>query len=133
GATTLAGRLAAAYGDPAPPDFPGLTRLPVRAERLAEADPAEVREIGLPLARARTLVLLARAVGAGEVRLMPSSDPAEAEAALQRIPGIGPWTAQYVTMRALRWPDALPAADLGLRRALGTREVEAAAEPWRPW
>lgn len=134
GATTLAGRLAAAYGDPAADGFPpGLTRLPVRPERLAEVDPGELREIGLPLARARTLVLLAQAVLAGEVRLAPSSDPAEAEASLQRIPGIGPWTAQYVAMRALRWPDALPAADLGLRRALGTKEVEVAAEPWRPW
>jgi len=56
--------------------------------------------------------------------------------ALQALPGIGPWSAQLIAMRALAWPDAWPASDIGILKALGTRDVQAAtdqAETWRPW
>lgn len=125
GATTLAGRLVATLGEGA---FPS-------AERLADASAARVQTIGLPLARARTLVTLARAVAEGTVVLGPG-DPEQTIAALLELPGFGPWTAHYVAMRALHWPDAFPAGDLGVKKALGTsdlKEIEARASQWRPW
>jgi AraC family transcriptional regulator of adaptative response / DNA-3-methyladenine glycosylase II len=63
-------------------------------------------------------------------------DPRATVAQLHALPGIGPWTAEYIAMRALRWPDAFPASDLGIRKALGmqsTRAVTKLAESWRPW
>ena len=66
---------------------------------------------------------------------MPSADPTATREALLALPGIGPWTADYIVMRALREPDALPAADLGLQRALDlpARALTARAASWRPW
>jgi AraC family transcriptional regulator of adaptative response / DNA-3-methyladenine glycosylase II len=79
-------------------------------------------------------------VAGGEVALDGSVDPADARAALETLPGIGPWTARYVAMRALAEPDAFPDGDLGLRRVLGTAgkpasaaELRRASEAWRPW
>jgi AraC family transcriptional regulator of adaptative response / DNA-3-methyladenine glycosylase II len=80
-------------------------------------------------------VALARAVADGTVDLS-AGDPEATIAALVELPGIGPWTAQYVAMRALHWPDAFPAGDLGLKKALGTndiRKIEERADRWRPW
>jgi AraC family transcriptional regulator of adaptative response / DNA-3-methyladenine glycosylase II len=79
---------------------------------------------------------VARAVAEGSVRLEPHVDVEATMAALQELPGIGEWTAHYIAMRALRWPDAFPASDLGIRKALGgatTKEARARAESWRPW
>ena len=82
------------------------------------------------------MVAIARAIATGHLDL---SGEAEAEATLSTllaIPGIGPWTAQYVAMRVLRWPDAFPAGDLGVKKALGVTSrtaAEARAEAWRPW
>jgi AraC family transcriptional regulator, regulatory protein of adaptative response / DNA-3-methyladenine glycosylase II len=75
-------------------------------------------------------------VASGTVVLEPGADPSATHEALLSVPGIGPWTAQYIEMRSLGWPDAFPAGDLGLRKALGgisTAECEARAERWRPW
>lgn len=122
-ATTLSGRLVERFGEPAP-------------GRLAAATEDEIASLGLPGARARTLVALARAVAGGAVRLDRHGDLDAALAALRAVPGIGDWTASYIAMRALRWPDAFPSGDLGLRKALGgvtARAAEARAEPWRPW
>ena len=138
GATRLAGRLVEAYGEPAPETGdPALSRLFPRADALAEADPAR---LGIPRARAGAIAALARAVARDELRLDGSADLDESLARLQELPGIGPWTAQLIAMRALGEPDALPAGDLGLRRGLGragdlasAAEVEARAEAWRPW
>ncbi len=142
-ATTLAGRLAASFGEPASfgppasfgaPDGDGapLDRLPVSAARLADATVDEIAAVGLPCARARTLHALARGVAGGALDLRPGADAAATVAALLEVPGIGPWTAQYIAMRALHWPDAFPATDLGIRRALGD-DAARAAEAWRPW
>jgi len=95
-----------------------------------------VAALGLPRSRALTVRSLARAVSDGVVRLEPGVNPEQTVAALKELPGIGDWTAQYVAMRALRDPDAFPASDLGIYRALGVsrpRDALAAAEPWRPW
>lgn len=135
-ATTLAGRLAAAFGEPAETGHLGLTRYPVQAERLAEAEPAELIALGLTRARAASAIALAQAVASGELRLEPGGDVAGTVERLKTIPGIGEWTAQYIALRALRWPDAFPHTDLGLRRALGDTtpaRLLAAAERWRPW
>jgi AraC family transcriptional regulator, regulatory protein of adaptative response / DNA-3-methyladenine glycosylase II len=142
GATTLAGRLVKEFGrriDPAP--FPkehsaALTHLFPTAEALAEA---RVEAIGIPRARAEAIRSLARAVASGDLVLGGHTHLDDAVAALVEIPGIGPWTAHYIAMRALREPDALPASDLVLRRSivpgqsLTAKQVEERAEAWRPW
>lgn len=131
-AHTLAGRLHAAYGEPL--DGPsGISRLPATAERLAEADPGDVAALGMPLSRARTVVMLAQSVARGDISFAATPDIGAAIAALQRVPGIGPWTAQYIAMRGYQWPDAFPATDLGIRNALRGRDAARVAEAWRPW
>lgn len=131
-ATTLSGRLALALGDPLEAPH-GLARLFPRPEVFRAEEP--LAAIGLPGARARTLLALARAVAGGELRLERHGD-APSIAALLALPGVGDWTAQYVAMRVLGSPDAFPAGDLGLRKALGgagVREIEARAEAFRPF
>ena len=137
GATTLAGRLVRAAGTPLDRAEDGLTHLFPRPEALAHADLASV---GVPRARAATIRALAGAVASGEVVLDASRGLEDAVARLAAVPGIGAWTAHYVAMRALGEPDAFPAADLGLRRALGNgagrlapARVAERAEAWRPW
>lgn len=135
-ARTLAGRVAASFGEPVGAPLEGLDRFTPRAERLAAARPAELSALGLTTARAGCVVELARRVTQGELMMAPAPDPLGAIKALQACPGIGPWTAQYIAMRALRWPDAFPAGDLVLRRALGglsERRAEEASARWRPW
>lgn len=135
-ATTLIGRLVAAFGARIDAGD-GLTHLFPRADVLADAD---VAAIGLPRARAATVRALAAAVAHGE----PVLDAAPGyETVIERlcaIPGVGPWTAQYIAMRGLGEPDAFPAGDLGVRKALGngagplaSGAVERLAEAWRPW
>jgi AraC family transcriptional regulator of adaptative response / DNA-3-methyladenine glycosylase II len=134
-ATTLAGRLARRFGEPIETPFPGLTRLFPAADVLGDGG-ADVGALGMPDARARAVLAVARAVARDGLRLEPSGDVEAALARLRELPGIGEWTAQYVAMRALRWPDAFPAGDLGVRAALGgvsASEAERAAERWRPW
>jgi AraC family transcriptional regulator of adaptative response / DNA-3-methyladenine glycosylase II len=131
GATTLAGRLVERFGRPAADATGGLTHLFPTPLALRDAD---VASIGLPRARAAAIVGLARATAAGERPL----EPVEGAAALA---GVGPWTAAYVAMRGGRDPDAFPAGDLVLRRALAAagreappeRAVVLLSEPWRPW
>jgi len=138
GATTLATRLVAFVGTRLETPFPELTHACPTAETLAGLAPATLAKIGLPLQRAATLVALGAAVAEGRIAL-DSDDPPAIAAALQSLPGIGPWTAQYVVMRALGDPDAFPSGDLGLQKALragervSARELERHAEAWRPW
>jgi AraC family transcriptional regulator of adaptative response / DNA-3-methyladenine glycosylase II len=136
GATTLSGRAAEAFGEPLPTPHPELHRVTPTADALASAGAARIQALGMPRARAEAVAALARAVADGTLRLEGHREQGPTVAALQALPGIGPWTAQYVSMRALRWPDAFPAGDLALRKALRAsreREVEARAERWRPW
>lgn len=134
-ATTLAGRLVRAHGEPLQfADRGGLTHVFPSAEVLADADIA-----GLPAARARTLRTLARAVARGELRFAGGLPDEEFFARFQGIAGIGDWTAQYVAMRAFNEPDAFPASDLVLLRAAGhgraltPAALRRRAENWRPW
>jgi len=136
-ATTVAGRLARALGEPIETPFPGLDRLPATPAALAEAGEDTVARLGMPGARARTLVALGREVAGGRLSLeRGGAEEGAVRAALLAVPGIGPWTADVVAMRALGAPDAFPAGDLGVQRALGVRSARAAearAEGWRPW
>lgn len=133
GATTLLGRLVAAHGEDAPQ---GMRSFPT-AEALASIDPAEVG--GMPRARVRALLAAADAVASGRIDL-GSPDVDGLEAALLDLPGVGPWTAQYLRLRGLADPDAFPASDLVLRQsasALGLpHDVRGLAERsavWSPW
>ncbi|HSK26487.1 MAG TPA: AlkA N-terminal domain-containing protein [Jiangellales bacterium] len=132
-ARTFAARLVEAYGD----DAGDGARVFPRAETLAAADPDEVRAVtGVTGARARTVVALGQAVAAGALDLRPGADRAHVRRALMSLPGVGPWTTEYVALRSLADPDAYPAGDLVLRRALGVSsasEATARAERWRPW
>jgi AraC family transcriptional regulator of adaptative response / DNA-3-methyladenine glycosylase II len=136
GATTLAGRVATAFGMPLGAVDGGLTVVFPTAERLATAD---LSNVGLPAARAHAIRELARAVLGGDVIFDGSLDPTTLARRLTAVPGVGDWTAQYVVMRALGDPDAFPATDLGLLQAFagGTRgsarELRVQAERWRPW
>ncbi len=135
-ARTLAGRFAAAFGSPVDSPFAGLsTTFPV-PERIAELEVAGISRLGVLPSRARTIVELAKVLARGDVRLGPSVDVTSTLERLRSIRGIGEWTAQYIAMRALAWPDAFPHTDLGVMKALGeksSRRVLAAAEAWRPW
>lgn len=136
GASTLAGRFAHRFGEAIETPHPGLTRLAPTAETLSSARCASLAALGVPAARAECLRNLARVVARGEIDFESGSHPATTVAKLVELPGIGPWTAEYVAMRALRWPDAFPTGDLVLLNAAGlksARALQEAAERWRPW
>src|SRR5258705_10212606 len=137
GAAKILGRLLAGTGASpvVGPDGSALTAFPTPEQVASAPDDA----FGMPVARRTTLRVLAEAVANGSVQLDPGADRAETEQAMLAIPGIGPWTAQYVAMRALGDPDILLATDLGARRgaaALGltdpARLLENAQEHWAP-
>lgn len=135
-ATTFAGRIAAAFGEPIETPFPELTTLAPTAERLASLGEVEMGGIGLTGARVQCVRTLAQAVAEGTLAFEAGADPDETVARLEQLRGVGPWTAHYITMRALAWPDAFPHADLVLRKALGDVAPKAALEhsqSWRPW
>jgi AraC family transcriptional regulator of adaptative response / DNA-3-methyladenine glycosylase II len=137
GATTLIGRLVAAFGERVIEEAGAdVTHAFPSPEALVGAD---VERIGLPGARAESIRALAVAVCAGDLCLNESRGLERSVGRLTEIPGIGPWTAHYIAMRALGEPDAFPEGDLGLRRALSngrlisTSALVARAEQWRPW
>jgi AraC family transcriptional regulator of adaptative response / DNA-3-methyladenine glycosylase II len=136
GARTLAGRFARAFGEPAVTPFPGLDVVFPTPEAVARLDVSAIAELGIVGARARSIIALATELVAGRLRLEPAANIEGTLAALRRTPGIGEWTAQYIAMRALSWPDAFPHTDLGVRKALRAAtpaDVLNAGEAWRPW
>lgn len=135
-ASTLAVRLAQRFGTPLRTPLPSLTRLFPAPQQIASSRKEEIGKLGITGRRAETLIALARAVSSGQLPLEPGHRVEETLGALRKIPGIGEWTAQYIAMRALSWPDAFPHTDLGLRKALGEnnpRKILAMTEQWRPW
>ena len=135
GACTVTGRLVAAHGTPIESDVPGLTHLFPSPAVLAGVDPGS---LPMPRARARALVGVAAAIADGRIALDRGSDRDEVRRALLALPGIGPWTADYVAMRALAHPDVFLPTDLGVRNALlrlghDPAAVIGDAERWRPW
>lgn len=135
-ARTLAGRFATAFGEPFETPWPALTTLFPAVERIAALAPGQIAGIGLSMGRAQAIRALARALASGALTLAPNVDVEATLTALRSLPGVGEWTAQYVAMRALAWPDAFPHTDLALRKALkltDPKRVLAAADAWRPW
>jgi len=135
-ATTLFGRFARTFGVAIVTPHPALTHLAPRAEAVAQASSQQLIDLGLTSRRAETVRRMALAVADGTLSLELVADPEAVMTAMQALPGIGPWTAHYIAMRALRHPDAWPDGDLGLLHALNLsshRELRAAADPWRPW
>jgi AraC family transcriptional regulator of adaptative response / DNA-3-methyladenine glycosylase II len=133
-ARTLAGRLVADLG--APLDLAGeheVTRLFPTAAALAAVDPAG---LAMPRSRGRALAAAAAAITDGSVVLDRSADRADVRERLLALPGIGPWTADYVAFRVLGDPDVFLPTDVGVRRAterLGLDDVERRSQEWRPW
>ena len=135
-ARTLTERLVQRFGAPVETPWPALNRVFPDAATLAAAAPEAIGTLGIVRQRVRALQALAAAVTEGRVDLHRGAPLAPTLAALRALPGIGDWTVQLIAMRVLAWPDAWPAADIGLMNALGTRDpkaVAAAAEAWRPW
>jgi AraC family transcriptional regulator, regulatory protein of adaptative response / DNA-3-methyladenine glycosylase II len=137
GATTLAGRLVREFGVVRERPDGALTHAFPTPEALAAAD---LSHIGIPRARAAALRSLAAAVRDGRLRFDAALGLEEAVERICAIPGFGPWTANYIAMRALGEPDAFPETDIGIRRALGSPTtlapvscVRERAEKWRPW
>lgn len=137
-ASGLAGKLARLAGEPLEGAPEGLDRLFPSPPALAAAD---VASAGMPRARAEAIRGFARAFASGEIALRRGVPFEVAVERLDALPGIGPWTAQYVALRALGEPDAFPTGDLALAKALAPeigdrptpRQVTALAERWRPW
>lgn len=146
-ARTLAGRLVQAFGGAFPEEEApvGLRRLFPLPEQLLCADAADrLGALGVVRQRQQAIMALARAVHQGGLDLSPRADVPATLAALQVLPGIGPWTANYIAMRALRWPDAWPPRDVVLLEALASRALglapgerqrhaDALAAAWQPW
>lgn len=135
-ARTVGGRLVEAFGEPVATPIAGLDRLFPTPEAIASASSDALGQIGIVRQRQGAMHALANEVRSGRLALHPGADVPSTLAALQALPGIGDWTAQYIAMRALRWPDAFPAGDVALQKAMGVTTARAATEAslaWRPW
>jgi AraC family transcriptional regulator of adaptative response / DNA-3-methyladenine glycosylase II len=138
-ARTLARRLTEAFGTTVATPFEGLAYAFPSPQVVAELPlPIEDRlgPLGITGARARSIRALAEALLDGSVELSTTTDAEQQMRNLLGLPGFGPWTVQYVAMRALGWPDAFPHTDYGVKKALaplGPREIQELSQVWRPW
>ncbi len=135
-ARTLTGRLVQAFGTPLATPYAGIDRLFPTAQALAAAPAAAIGSLGVVRQRVAALQALAAAVADGRLSLHRTAPLAATLAALRGLPGIGEWTVQLIAMRALAWPDAFAASDVGVMKALGTRnvrDIEAQSVAWKPW
>lgn len=139
-ARTLAQRMVDRFGEPVETPWPQLTRLFPAPAVLAAASGDALGQLGIVKQRQAAIVGIAQAVADKRLQLHSGADVNTTLATLKELPGIGDWTAQYIAMRALRWPDAFPAGDVALHKALGVqgmknpaREAEAASHAWKPW
>jgi AraC family transcriptional regulator, regulatory protein of adaptative response / DNA-3-methyladenine glycosylase II len=137
---TLVQRIADTYGLPIHTPYPELTRLFPTPSALAQATPEALGALGIVKQRQVAIIALSQAVDSGALDLNTPANALATIEQLKTLPGIGDWTAQYIAMRALRWPDAFPAGDVALHNALGVRgekhparAAEAASQAWRPW
>lgn len=135
-ARTLVGRFAARFGAPLDSPWAALQRTFPTAAEIAAATPDSIGELGIIGTRAAAIIALAQALAEGRIRLSPAADVERTRESLLAIAGIGPWTADYIAMRALAWPDAFPEGDAGVHRAIGVRsrpEVRVIMSHWKPW
>ena len=139
-ARTLGNRLVERFGNDLTTPFKGINRLFPRPQVLAQAPGEAIGQLGIVRQRQHAIQALARAVSDGSLRLHPGTSVGATIAALQALPGIGPWTANYIAMRALRWPDAFPSGDVALHKALRVQDsknapqaAELVSQRWKPW
>ncbi|TXT39118.1 MAG: AraC family transcriptional regulator [Comamonadaceae bacterium] len=139
-ARTLAQRLVTRFGEPITTPLPGLTRLFPAPQTLAAASADELGALGIVKQRQAAIQALARAVASGQLNLDTAVNVQTTLTQLCALPGIGDWTANYIAMRALHWPDAFPAGDVALHKALGVQHTPhpakaalAASQAWQPW
>jgi AraC family transcriptional regulator, regulatory protein of adaptative response / DNA-3-methyladenine glycosylase II len=136
-ATTIAGRFVEAFGEPIATPIAELNRLAPTPARVAAASIDDIARHGILASRSRSIIELARLQESSALCLDGTRhNPDDFIKRLAALPGIGPWTAHYIAMRALRWPDAFPKEDIAVRNNLGrvtTKQAEALSQPWRPW
>jgi AraC family transcriptional regulator of adaptative response / DNA-3-methyladenine glycosylase II len=139
-AITIAGRFVKAFGDAHETPFEELDRTFPKPEAIAGLAQDDVAKLGIIAARARAIIALAQALVEGDLSLEPTAQIDATVTALEKIPGVGPWTAQYIAMRALAWPDAFPHPDVAVLKAMKTlfgtstqKQADQHAEAWRPW
>ena len=137
-ATTIACRFVEGFGEPIVTPFPELTRLTPLPSRIASASVDDIARHGVLASRSRSIISLAEALTSDGLRLdgVTRHKPDDSITKLTELPGIGQWTAHYIAMRALRWPDAFPKEDIAVRNNLGgvtAKEAEELSQLWRPW
>ncbi len=142
-ARTVAQRLVTTLGEVIDTPWPALNRVFPTPEQLRDTSAARsdlLGGLGIIRQRQAAIAALAQAVASGQLDLSSRADVTSTVAALKTLPGVGDWTAQYIAMRALRWPDAFPAGDVALHKTLGVqgqkspaRLAEAASNAWQPW
>jgi AraC family transcriptional regulator, regulatory protein of adaptative response / DNA-3-methyladenine glycosylase II len=137
-ATTIACRLVEAFCEPIVTPFPELNYLSPSPAKIAEAQVGDLAKHGIGLSRCKSIMALARAHVTGNLSLDSGlhHNPNATIERLAELPGIGPWTAHYIAMRALRWPDAFPKEDLAVLNNLGgvtAKRAEEISQAWRPW
>lgn len=137
-ATTLGCRFAEAFGEPIATPYPELNRLTPSPLRVANATVDDIARLGIVSMRSRSIIALAQAQLSGKLALDGGIlyKPEDAIQRLTELPGIGPWTAHYIAMRALSWPDAFPKEDIAIRNALGgvtAKQAEELSRTWQPW
>jgi len=141
GATTLAARLVQKFGTPVTTPYVSITHFFPDPALLIQESVDDIAQIGLPKARAATILAIAQFVVDGGLNLPPGTTLDEVVIRLKTVRGIGEWTAQYIALRALRFPDAFPGGDLGLQKAAANREEQRLSEaqlltriaPCSPW
>jgi AraC family transcriptional regulator of adaptative response / DNA-3-methyladenine glycosylase II len=140
GATTVMARLIAAFGSPIQTELPPLHHVFPTPEQLSQVDIGAVAALGMPYKRAQTIVSFAQFVAQGGFQIPIKLSLHEFIQQLCELPGIGPWTAQYIAMRAFRYPNAFPSGDLGLQKAaanigerLTEKQLEQLSQAWAPW
>ncbi|CUI18050.1 putative DNA-3-methyladenine glycosidase II [Candidatus Protochlamydia naegleriophila] len=135
-ATTFGGRVVKAFGECIETPYPELYRLAPTPQRMASLRVEELTALGIIQARAKTIITLAEEMASNRLKIEAGLHPEETIKQLIALPGIGKWTAHYIAMRALRWPDAFPKEDIVLRKKLGgvsASQAEILSQAWRPW
>jgi AraC family transcriptional regulator, regulatory protein of adaptative response / DNA-3-methyladenine glycosylase II len=140
---TFTQRVLQNFGEPIETPRPQITRCFPTPAALAQATPESLGVLGIVKQRQAALIALSREVASGSLNLNSPPQPLHVMEQLKALPGIGDWTAHYIAMRALRWPDAFPAGDIALHNALNLRHessptkrarlAEEASQAWRPW
>lgn len=135
-ATTIACRFAEAFGEEIRTPIAELSKLSPLASKVSAASIDDIAKLGIVSARSASIIALSKAYHSGSLILEAGSNPEAAIARLVELPGIGQWTAHYIAMRALRWPDAFPKEDIAVRNKLGgvsAKQAEEMSQTWRPW